>query len=272
MNRAKEVPLTHLTTGMLVAIVVGNLAAHYIENGDAPAFPDGCGQPVTGTGAVDTIFGTTDADAGDLADAFLVDIIDPEAFYATTSHAMDADAYVKWDTRLFLFRPDGSPLLANDDAPGATGGPSYIGAPGLWVGPIGPGVESLEAGRYVLVIAGADYRPVDADGEPLFAMAGMAGALVGPTASAGDFARWSTESDDVETGPYTIALHNIVFIAEVTEPCPADVNCDLNVDVDDLTRVILAWGGDDVSADVDGSGLVGVDDLLAVIMSWGACG
>ena len=57
-------------------------------------------------------------------------------------------------------------------------------------------------------------------------------------------------------------------------PCPADVDANGAVDVDDLIAVILAWGasGPDLRVDVDGSGAVDVDDLVAVILSWGACG
>ena len=54
-------------------------------------------------------------------------------------------------------------------------------------------------------------------------------------------------------------------------PCPADVNDDGLVNVDDLTTVILAWNGDDPDADINGDGVVGVDDLTAVILGWGSC-
>jgi hypothetical protein len=56
-------------------------------------------------------------------------------------------------------------------------------------------------------------------------------------------------------------------------PCPADLNSDANVNVDDLLTVINGWGdGVGSIADINGSGLVDVDDLLIVINSWGACG
>jgi hypothetical protein len=54
-------------------------------------------------------------------------------------------------------------------------------------------------------------------------------------------------------------------------PCPADVNHDGAVDVDDLTTVILAWGGSDPEADITGDGVVDVDDLTSVILGWGGC-
>jgi hypothetical protein len=53
--------------------------------------------------------------------------------------------------------------------------------------------------------------------------------------------------------------------------CPADLNGDSSVDVDDLLTVINAWGGKGGVADITGDGAVDVDDLLAVINAWGSC-
>jgi hypothetical protein len=56
--------------------------------------------------------------------------------------------------------------------------------------------------------------------------------------------------------------------------CPADINNDGSVDVDDLIAVILSWGcvsPPPCEADVDGNGTVDVDDLIAVILAWGPC-
>ena len=54
-------------------------------------------------------------------------------------------------------------------------------------------------------------------------------------------------------------------------PCPADTNFDGEVDVEDLTAVILGWGGSG-SADVNNDGTVDVQDLTEVILAWGPCG
>ena len=56
-----------------------------------------------------------------------------------------------------------------------------------------------------------------------------------------------------------------------TDPCPADVDGDGVVGVNDLVAVIVAWGTADSAADIDGSGTVGVDDLVFVVSSWGPC-
>jgi hypothetical protein len=54
--------------------------------------------------------------------------------------------------------------------------------------------------------------------------------------------------------------------------CDADVDGSGEVDVTDLTAVIVAWGPcDDCREDIDGDGIVGVIDLTAVILEWGPC-
>jgi hypothetical protein len=56
--------------------------------------------------------------------------------------------------------------------------------------------------------------------------------------------------------------------------CPADVNADGFVDVQDLVEVILHWGPCAPGAcpgDVDGGGQVDVEDLVEVVLAWGAC-
>lgn len=53
--------------------------------------------------------------------------------------------------------------------------------------------------------------------------------------------------------------------------CPADVEADGIIDVNDLTYVLLKWGTDDAAADITDDGSVGVDDFLEVITNWGLC-
>jgi hypothetical protein len=51
------------------------------------------------------------------------------------------------------------------------------------------------------------------------------------------------------------------------------VNGDLEVNVGDLSAVIVSWGAcPGCPADVDGDGDVDVQDLTAVIVNWGPCG
>jgi hypothetical protein len=257
---------------IVLAVASGAAAQSWSEIDDAPEFPAGCGQPVTGTGLVQVISGETSTAKGDSVDSYLIEIVQPEAFFATTSPGMDADASADWNTRLFLFDTDGTGAIANENAPVAANGESYIGSPGMFVGVVGPTVQSLDPGRYVLVITGAANDPVDGSGAALFDLTTIDIALVGPDPGVGDFDRWANSGKTkVQSGPYVIAVQGVQFITEVTEPCPADVNCDLLVNVDDLTDLIIAWGTDDPRADVDDDGLVGIGDLLVVLLGWGPC-
>ena len=58
--------------------------------------------------------------------------------------------------------------------------------------------------------------------------------------------------------------------------CPADIDHNGQVNVDDLLAVISAWGPcnncpPDIHPPPDGNNQVNVDDLLLVISSWGPC-
>ena len=53
--------------------------------------------------------------------------------------------------------------------------------------------------------------------------------------------------------------------------CPADINDDYSVGVDDLVNVITLWGTADPDADVNGDLIVDVNDLIEVITNWGSC-
>jgi hypothetical protein len=56
--------------------------------------------------------------------------------------------------------------------------------------------------------------------------------------------------------------------------CPADVNADGVVNVDDLFSILNNWGDaphNPADADTNDDGVVNVDDLFAVLNNWGAC-
>lgn len=55
------------------------------------------------------------------------------------------------------------------------------------------------------------------------------------------------------------------------EPCPADLNEDDRVDIDDLFIVLAYWGHTEVPADINQDGFVDIDDLFAVLAAWGPC-
>jgi WD40 repeat protein len=62
-----------------------------------------------------------------------------------------------------------------------------------------------------------------------------------------------------------------IFDLPCVSACPADVSGDGEVNVTDLTLVILAWGQTGGAADVNGDGIVAVLDLVEVITNWGPC-
>ncbi|HWB20698.1 MAG TPA: PQQ-dependent sugar dehydrogenase [Phycisphaerales bacterium] len=67
------------------------------------------------------------------------------------------------------------------------------------------------------------------------------------------------------TGSLTVSCHSA---------CAADIapsGGDGQVNIDDLTQIILNWGTNNASADINNDGNVNIDDLTAVILSWGAC-
>jgi hypothetical protein len=54
--------------------------------------------------------------------------------------------------------------------------------------------------------------------------------------------------------------------------CPADINGNGTVNIDDLLALISAWGPCvGCPADINGNGTVNIDDLLALISAWGPC-
>jgi hypothetical protein len=64
-----------------------------------------------------------------------------------------------------------------------------------------------------------------------------------------------------------------IDIDAVVIPCPADINSNGTVNIDDLLAVINAWGPcAGCPADINQNGVVNIDDLLAVINAWGQCG
>ena len=53
--------------------------------------------------------------------------------------------------------------------------------------------------------------------------------------------------------------------------CPADVNSDGVVNVNDLLEVVASWGVCSCPADINGDGEANVTDILLVIAAWGDC-
>ena len=62
-----------------------------------------------------------------------------------------------------------------------------------------------------------------------------------------------------------------VDACDETDPCPADLDGDGVVEVDDVLEVLSNYGSSNGEGDVDGDGVSDVNDVLAVINGWGPC-
>jgi hypothetical protein len=77
-----------------------------------------------------------------------------------------------------------------------------------------------------------------------------------------------------DNGPITGNFDRLIYRIDYGPCPPGDVTHDMDVNVDDLVEVILAWGDcpqkpEPCDADANASGAVDVDDLVMVILNWG---
>ena len=80
----------------------------------------------------------------------------------------------------------------------------------------------------------------------------------------------SNDPDHLE-GPYADAGGN-EFLDECPSKCPADLNNDGKVNIDDLFIILGAWGTcDNCPEDLTGDGKVNIDDLFVILGEWGPC-
>ena len=200
---------------MFVTVLVGSVlsspasAQLWTEAGDAPSFPDGAAQVTRGGDLLDTIIGSTGG--SDLRDAYCIKIVDPSKFLATTDPATAPGASGDFDTRLFLFRPDGAPLLANDNTP-PSGAPFLSTVTG--VATDGSGSVLSKPGEYVLIVGGFSDHPLDAASTDLFVLSPF-DVVAAPNPSAGSFNHW--QGGTSATGNYTIVLTGV-------DPCQNDLD------------------------------------------------
>ncbi|UCD74429.1 MAG: hypothetical protein JSV91_11635 [Phycisphaerales bacterium] len=83
------------------------------------------------------------------------------------------------------------------------------------------------------------------------------------------FAVWAQEP--LPLGPAEVYQAKMIAYP-FSEPCPADVNTDGIVNIDDLFQVLGAWGTcDDCPEDVNDDGLVDIDDIFDILAAWGPC-
>ncbi len=202
--------------GLVLSMSPVTWAGTWDEVGDAPAWPaDPTWQLTDGFGPLTAISGTTSLALGDLVDAYGIRITDAADFYATTSDLTDPNGTASFDTRLWLFNVDGTPVLGNDDAPGDASLHSLLTAPQNYPGTVAPTANGimLTPGKYVLIIGGFGIDPEDANNIDMVGpfLVGSFEDLHGPNPPAGPFDHWENFGSE-QTGTYTIALNGATFI------------------------------------------------------------
>ena len=214
---------------VIVTLAIGSTVAlahppgpEWNENGDAGSNP-GSAQITIGSGTLGFISGSlggTLSSGGliDFEDMFLINIVDPKLFRATTD-AMDGElggAFAMFNTQLWLFQPglmadEAFGILGNDDHPD-TGTSQSLLTPipddGL------PGV--VAAGLYYIVITRFNNVPLSNGGE-IFDLATPT-EISGPDGPGGmlPFSAWSGD-EGFFMGDYKIALRGVEF-AKIPAP------------------------------------------------------
>ncbi len=202
-----------------------------------------CQDPVT------RIRGDHEADGVDM---YVICITDPNTFVASTIGGAG------WDTQLWLFRCDGTGVVANDDTSGLQ---SQID-------------NSLgcitEPGIYLLVISRFNRDAVDANGALLWSSGTLSCAD-----NTNPIAGWTGST--AAGGAYSITLQGAYFVSpqgcDTGPSCEGDANNDGVVDDADLLIVLFNFGqsGFNIPGDVNNDGTVDDADLLIVLFNFG-CG
>ena len=219
-------------------------------NDDAGSLPAGS-QATVGNGMLSSINGNISATAQpggmDFEDMFLINIVEPMKFRATTDPKDPelANGTANFDSQIWLFRPvtpgdtiNALGFLGNDDHPDV---PKSLLSLLIPV-PTDGSPALTESGLYYIAITRSNNDPDSGDGEIFdqvfpFEISGpdgpggiMMSPITGWTGDAGIF-----------NGTYRIVLRGAEF---AQPPCPGDV---------------------------DNSGDVGVKDLLILLGNWGSC-
>jgi hypothetical protein len=188
-----------------LAFVSGVSAQTYIESGDAGNLP-ATAQSAMGAGTLTGITGSTSS--ADLQDMYLINIRDWQNFSAGVDPAVGTGS-TTFDTQLWLFREDGTGVIANDDCPGGCPGfHSHISGPT----PTDGGTGLTSNGNYYIAISGFNNDPVSAGGA-IFTQVDFAelSSADGP-GGASPITGWDTVAG--ATGSYTIGLTGANFVPE----------------------------------------------------------
>jgi hypothetical protein len=179
-------------------------------------------------------------------DMYVICITDPANFVASTVGT------TSWDTQLWLFRCDGTGVVANDDYSGLQSRidntPNCI----------------QEAGTYLLAISRYNRDAVDANNNPLWS-SGALSCASNPNPIAG----WTGTTS--AGGRYVISLQGAHFVDD-DGTNGGDVNLDGCVDDADLLQVLFAFGrtGAGLPEDINCDQVVDDADLLLVLFNFGS--
>lgn len=241
------------------------------EVGDAGALPAGAQVVGTGIGPVTKIIGQLAGPPGlpdrgsdgDFQDMYLINIVDPLVFRASTSLADGGMA--AFGSHLWLFNADGTALLGNLNSNLDPNGARLERA-----ATDESGAEVVEAGLYYLAISSrAGSMPLGESGPvlaPMFEFV-FPGEVSGPDGPGGFNSPIEGWQDGTEFGQYEIVLQGVGLV----EPeCRADLNNDNLLDFFDVQFFLQAFAGNDPVADWTKDGLFDFFDVLGFLNDFAA--
>ncbi len=183
----------------------------------------------------------------DFEDMFLINIVDPMKFRATTD-GKDPElggGKANFNTMVWLFRPTSADppealgFLGNDDHPDV---PASILSLLIPV-PTDGSPPLVDAGLYYIAITRANNVP-DSDGGEIFFFDPLTPTEIsGPDGPSGllflPISGWTGDNGGAFEGAYTIALRGVEF---AESPCPADLDGSGDVGVSDFLQLLGNWG------------------------------
>ncbi|MCA9295674.1 MAG: hypothetical protein KC983_04140 [Phycisphaerales bacterium] len=162
----------------LLGLSSSTLGPEWVEDdsgGDAGSVP-AVAQPTIAAGPVVRIRGSLQGISGlptltggpDLEDMYIIQIVDPGTFSATTVPEFGGSA--EFDTRLYLFDENGNPLLGSDDTliDTVAGTTTSSGSTLMNMATDDTNVVVLDPGIYFIAITVSPRVPRDGNGQPLF--------------------------------------------------------------------------------------------------------
>ncbi len=227
----------------------------WLESGDAPDSIADAQMP-SGSGTLGSIAGSLSGTAD--ADLYLITICDPGSFSATTVGG------TTFDSQLFLFSLDGSPVTFNDDDPSGTTLQSRIS-----------NIFVTDATDYYIAVAAYDHDPISADGlefwldQPFRAERQPDGPGVGGTLDS-----W-TGNGGTDGATYLLTMTGVCFPGGggACPSCPADYDLSGGVDGSDVEAFFTDWSNSAPCADTNLDGGIDGSDIETFFRAWenGGC-